>query len=99
MILEVETDAWELDLAFDTNVLQLLWVADARTLEDKGGAEGAARDNNLLSGTNNLFLFLVLVQQLHGYCAKSGGSPILDDDFIDFGVAHEVEIAVVPAVC
>lgn len=96
VVLEIETNAGQVDLTFHTGFLEFLGVANARSLEHKWRAECAAGDDDLLAGFDDLFMWLLWVKRLHGHSADRGCTAILEDDSVDLGVAHQVEIVVVP---
>lgn len=95
VVLEIEADAWEFNLAFHAGFLELLGISDAGALQDEWGAERAAGDDDLLARADDGFLLLARVEGLHGDCANGGCAAVFEDDFVDFGVAHQVEVTVV----
>ena len=97
VILEVETNAGQVNLAFHAGFLEFLRVSNARSLEHEGCAESAAGDDDLLAGFDGFFLQLVCIKRLHGHSADCCCTAVLKNDFIDLGVAHEVEIVMVPS--
>ena len=56
MVLEVETNAGQVNLAFDAGFLEFLGVPDAGSLKHEWRAESAAGDDNLLAGFDHFFL-------------------------------------------
>lgn len=63
---------------------------NARSLKDKRRAEGAATDNNLLTGLVDFGVILSRAQWLGGDNLDSRGAAILDDDLLDLGVTNQV---------
>jgi len=95
MVLEVQANTWQIYLALDTDLLEFLWVTNARALKDKRGAECSTGDNNLLTSTVDGRFLLARVQWLHWDGTDTNGTAILKDDFIDFGIAFEVKVTMV----
>lgn len=59
MVLEVQADTWEVDDGLDASLLQLLGIADTRSLKDQWRGKGAARYDDLLAGTESARLLLL----------------------------------------
>lgn len=96
MVLKVETDAWEFDLALHAHFLELLGISNTRALQDEWGAERAAGDDDLFPRADDCLLLLTWMKWLHGDRADSGGAAVLKDDFVNFSVTHKVQITMVP---
>lgn len=96
VVLEVETNAGQVNLAFHAGFLEFLGVSNARSLEHQRCAESAAGDDDLLAGFDDFFLYLVCIKLLHGHRADRCGTAIFDNDSVDLGVAHQVEVVMVP---
>ena len=97
MVLEVETDTWQIDLALDAGFLEFLGVSDTRSLQYEWCAEGSAGNDDLLASSDDGFLLLARMQGFHWNGTDGGGTAVLQDYLVNFRVAHEVEIAVVSA--
>jgi len=80
VVLEVETDAGEIDEGLDACAAELLWVADAGALEDEWGAEGAARDDDLFAGADGSVLDSAWGEGLAGDGADSDCAVAFEDD-------------------
>lgn len=96
VVLEVETNAGQVNLALHACFVEFLGVSDARSLEHEGGAKSATGNNDLLTSSDDFFSELSLIERLHGHRADCCGTAILDNDPVDLGVAHQVEIVMVP---
>ena len=94
MVLEVEADSGEVNDGVDTSRAQLVRISDTRPLENQRRGEGSPRDNDLFTGPEDFSLWRAAAKGLRGYRLDSNSSAILNDHFIDLGVASQVEIAV-----
>lgn len=92
VILEVETNTWEIDDRLDTYLPQLGWIANARSLKDEWRAECAASNNDLLSGFEYATLVGLTMDLLGRHSSNSDSNTVLDDDLIDLGVALDVQV-------
>lgn len=77
MVLEVQSNTRQLDLAFYACLLELRWVTNARALENQRCAERPTGDDNLLAGTDDCRLLLSRTQWFHGNGADGSSSAIL----------------------
>lgn len=98
VVLEVKTNAGQVNLAFHAGFLEFLGISNAGALEHKWRAESTTGDYDLLAGFDDFLIQLVRIKRLHGYGADCGGTTILKNDFVDLGVTHKVEIVMVPFV-
>ena len=88
VVLEVETNTGQVNLALHACFLEFLGVSNARSLEHQGGAKSATGNNDLLTSSDDFLLELSRIERLHGYRADCCGTAILDNDPVDLGVAH-----------
>jgi hypothetical protein len=93
VVLEVETNAGEVNDRLDASSPQLLGVADARSLEDEGRRQRAAGHNDLLPRPE--------CSPLTNPAARLGGdgldayrTAVLDDDLVHLGVGGEIQVRV-----
>ena len=110
MVLEVETNTRKIYKRLDARLAELLWVTDTRSLEDQWRAEGAARYNDLLAGSDNLRCQLAGSKRLGWDGLDPNGLVALDDNLKDskyhikmasvfayllhFGVDHQMQVLV-----
>lgn len=83
---------WQVDNWFDTSFLQLLGVANTRALQNQWRAQCATAYDYLLPSSEDSGLGLSLRQWLSGHSLDTNGNAVLDDDLVNFGVAHKVQI-------
>ena len=96
VVLEVETNAGQVNLTLHACFLEFLGVSNARSLEYEGGAKSATGNDYLLTSSDDFLLELSWIERLHGHCTDCCGTAILNDDPVDLGIAHQVEIFMVP---
>lgn len=96
MYLEVEADTGQVDERCNAGRTQFLRISDTGALEDERGAQGAARNDNLLPGTiHNPVVLLARVQGPGRHCGHPHSAVSLKDDLVDLGIALEKEVALV----
>ena len=98
MVLEVKTNAGQINLTFHASFLEFLGVSDAGTLKHEWRAESTTGDDNLFAGFDDFLIELVWIKRLHGHRANGGGTAILKNDSVNLGVTHKVEVVMVPIV-
>lgn len=94
VVLEVLAHTGEVHERLDARLAQLLWVADARALEDEWRAERAAGDDDLLPGSDDAGRHLAWGEGLGCYDLDAYGAVALEDYFLDLGVGHQVQVLV-----
>lgn len=94
MVLEVLADAGQVHGRLDASTAQLLGVTDSRALQDKRRGEGAAADDDLLSGAEDAALRFFAVEGLGWDGGDADSAAVLDDDPVDLGVALQVQVGV-----
>lgn len=97
VILEVETDTRKIDHRLDTGFTQLLRVTDSGALKYKRGAEGAARNHDLLAGSDDFLLLLLRMEWFHRDALDGDSFAVFYDYLVYLGVAHKVQVLVRPA--
>ena len=80
MVLEIESHTGQVDEGLDADLAELLWVADARALQDKGRTEGAARDDDLLARSDDSAYGLVGREGFGGHDLYAHGAIAFEND-------------------
>lgn len=94
MVLEVAAHTGQVDDGLDASTAKLVRVTDTRALEDQGRAEGAAADDDLLASTEDPANGLLAIDGLGWDGCNAHGTSVFDDDFVDLGVALQVQVGV-----
>ena len=94
MVLEVPSHTGEVHERLHASTTELLRVTDTRPLEDERGAEGAAADDDLFAGSEDGPRGISACEGLGGNGGDADGTAVLDDYFVYFGVAFEVQVGV-----
>lgn len=94
MVLEVETNTGQVDKRLNAGSAKLGRVANARSLQNKRGAECSAADNDLLAGTKDLPWRVGTVEGLGWNSNDSNGPAVLYDNLFDLGIALQMKILV-----
>lgn len=97
VVLEVQTNTGQVDKWLDTGLAELLCVTNTRALEDQGGAERAAADNDQLACTESPGNLLRRVKRLGWDSLDADCFAVLEDDLVGFGVDDQVQVLVVLA--
>lgn len=97
VILEVETDAGQVNERLDAGSAQLLWVTDTRPLENEGRAQSTTGHDDLLASLVDPRLLLVRGERL-GRTDLDTNSPVaLQEHLLALGVDYEMQVLVVCA--
>lgn len=94
VVLEVGTDAWQVDQRPDASPTQLLGVANSGALQNLRRAESSSTDDDLFTCPVDLPRWVTTTDVLRGNRDHADGSAVLDDDLVDLGVDLEMEIVV-----
>jgi len=94
VVLEVETDTWQVDDGLDASATKLLGVANSRALEDERGAAGASADDDQLASLVDRAWGVATTQGLGRDRRNTNGLAVLNEDFIDFSVTLQVKVVI-----
>lgn len=87
--LEVETNTGQVNKWLDARLAKLLWVTDARALEDKRRAQGASRYNDLLAGFDDTGMQLTRGKRLGRNNLDANSFAVFEDDLhISLAMRH-----------
>lgn len=94
VVLEVETDTWQVDDRLDTSATKLLGVTNTRALQDERRAAGASADDDQLASLVDCARWVATTQGLGRDGRNTNGLAVLNEDFVDLGVTLQVKVVI-----
>jgi hypothetical protein len=92
VILEVETDTWQVDERFDASLAELLWVTNTGSLKDEWRAESATRNDDLLPSLDDSRRQLTRSKGLGGNDLDADSTITLKNYLLNLVIGHQVQV-------